>query len=144
MWEWMYRSTFLDLDTSWRWVVSFTPLPLYLRRKSPEYTLNKWLGEPQSWSGRREEQKILDPTGTQTPTPLSFSPTPVTIPTVLKNMYKCRICGSHNSGYEVLYILEYNAVYSIENQPTCCSETSVDHQRSTRRYIPENRTLQSR
>jgi hypothetical protein len=25
MWEWMYRSTFLDLGTSWRWVVNFTP-----------------------------------------------------------------------------------------------------------------------
>jgi hypothetical protein len=27
--EWRYSSTFLDLDTRWRWVVSFTPLPLY-------------------------------------------------------------------------------------------------------------------
>jgi hypothetical protein len=26
---WMYRSTFLDLGTSWRWVISFTPRPRY-------------------------------------------------------------------------------------------------------------------
>jgi hypothetical protein len=32
--EWLYKH-FLDLATSWRWVVSFTPQPLYLRGKSP-------------------------------------------------------------------------------------------------------------
>jgi hypothetical protein len=69
---------------------------------------------------------------------------------------------------EELYLLEYNAVYSVEshlfrrnmsrlssrskNRPskkpawssmltTCSSETSVDFQRTTRRYIPEDRTL---
>jgi hypothetical protein len=34
MGEWMYRSTILDLGTSWRWVVCFTPWPLY-----PHYPL---------------------------------------------------------------------------------------------------------
>jgi hypothetical protein len=33
--EWMYRPTFLDLGTSWRWVVSFTPRPLNPRGKKP-------------------------------------------------------------------------------------------------------------
>jgi hypothetical protein len=42
-------------------VVSFTPLPLYL--------LDRRLGGPQNRSGRREE-KIVDHTGTRTPTPL--------------------------------------------------------------------------
>jgi hypothetical protein len=32
---------FLDLGTSWRWVVSFTPLPLYLREKNPRYPLDR-------------------------------------------------------------------------------------------------------
>jgi hypothetical protein len=41
---------FFDLGTSWRWVVSFTPLPLY-----PRYPLDKKLGGPQSQSGRRGE-----------------------------------------------------------------------------------------
>jgi hypothetical protein len=44
---------FLKLSTSWRWVVSFTPRPLYLRGRSPRYPLDKRLGGPQSRSGRR-------------------------------------------------------------------------------------------
>jgi hypothetical protein len=43
---------FLDLGPSWRWVVSFTPLPLYQRGQSPPYPLNRRLGGPQSGSGR--------------------------------------------------------------------------------------------
>jgi hypothetical protein len=38
-------------------VVRFTPLPLY-----PRYPLDRRLGGPQSRSGPREEEKILDPT----------------------------------------------------------------------------------
>jgi hypothetical protein len=60
---------FLHLDTSWRWVVSFTPLPLYHRGNSPWDPFDMRLGEPQSRSGRDGKVKILDPTGTQTPTP---------------------------------------------------------------------------
>jgi hypothetical protein len=41
--------------TSWRWVVSFTSRPLYHRRKSPRYPLDRMLGGPQSRSGRRGE-----------------------------------------------------------------------------------------
>jgi hypothetical protein len=52
---------FLDLDTSCRWVVSFTSRPLYPRGKSPRYPLLRRLGGPQSRSGRRGEEKILDP-----------------------------------------------------------------------------------
>jgi hypothetical protein len=65
---------FLDLDTSWRWVVSFTSLPLSRREKSPRYSFAKKLGAPQSRSGRRGNGKILDLTGARTQTPLSSSP----------------------------------------------------------------------
>jgi hypothetical protein len=65
---------FLELGTSWRWVVNFTPWPLYPRGKSPRYPLSRWLGGPQSRSGRFGEEKINDPTGTRTPIPLSSSP----------------------------------------------------------------------
>jgi hypothetical protein len=65
---------FLDLGTSWRWVVSFTPRPLYPQGNSPRYPLDRRLDGPQSWSGRRGEDKILDPTGTRTPTPRSPNP----------------------------------------------------------------------
>jgi hypothetical protein len=63
----------LDLGTGWRWMVSFTPLPLYPRGKSPRYPLDRRLGWPQSQSGRRGEEKILGPSGTRTPTPRSSS-----------------------------------------------------------------------
>jgi hypothetical protein len=66
--EWMYNPHFLDLGTSWSWVVSFAPLVLYPRGKIPQYPLDRRLGGPQSWSGRHGEVKILAPTGTQTPT----------------------------------------------------------------------------
>jgi hypothetical protein len=65
---------FLDLGTSWRWVVSFRPRPLYPRGNSPRYALDRRLGAPQSRSGRCGEEKILDPTETWNPTPRSSSP----------------------------------------------------------------------
>jgi hypothetical protein len=65
---------FLDLGTSWRWVISFTPRPLYPRRKSPWYPLDRRLDGPQSRSGWHGQENILDPTGTRTATPLSSSP----------------------------------------------------------------------
>jgi hypothetical protein len=47
---------FLDLGTSWRWVVSFTPRPLYPRGKSPRYPLDRRLGGPESvWTTWRRE-----------------------------------------------------------------------------------------
>jgi hypothetical protein len=44
--EWMYIYQFLDLGTSWRLVYSFTPRPLYHRRKSPRYLEVGWTPEP--------------------------------------------------------------------------------------------------
>jgi hypothetical protein len=51
---------FIDLDTSWRWLVSFKPRPLY-SRKSPRYTLIKRVSWPQSRSGRCGIEKNLLP-----------------------------------------------------------------------------------
>jgi hypothetical protein len=45
-------------------VVSVKPWPLY-----PRYPLDRRLGGPQSRSGRRGEEKILDPTGTRNSDP---------------------------------------------------------------------------
>jgi hypothetical protein len=42
----------VDLGTRWRWVVSFTPRPLYPQGRSPWYPLDRRLGGPQSRSGR--------------------------------------------------------------------------------------------
>jgi hypothetical protein len=51
----------LNLGTRWRWVVSFTPQPLYPQGKSPWYPLDKRLGGPQSRSGRGGEGKNSRP-----------------------------------------------------------------------------------
>jgi hypothetical protein len=48
-------------------VISFTPRPLY-----PQYPLDRRLGGPQSRSGQRGEEKLLDPTRTRTPIPRLF------------------------------------------------------------------------
>jgi hypothetical protein len=50
----------IDLGTSWRWVVSFMPLPIYPRGKSPWYPLDTRLGGSQIRSGQFGEEKILD------------------------------------------------------------------------------------
>jgi hypothetical protein len=51
----------LELGTRWRWVVSFTPRPLYPQGKSPWYPLDRGLGGPQSSSGRGGEEKNSHP-----------------------------------------------------------------------------------
>jgi hypothetical protein len=66
-------------------VVSFTPRPLYPPGRSPRYLLYRRLGGPQSRSGQHGEVKILDPTGTRTPTsvvqPVASRYTDCAIPT---------------------------------------------------------------
>jgi hypothetical protein len=53
---WRYSSTILDLGTRWRWVVNFTPLPLYPWGNSTRYPLDRRLGEPQSvWTLRNRK-----------------------------------------------------------------------------------------
>jgi hypothetical protein len=87
VWGSEFKDTyFLDLGTSWRWVVSFTPRTLYTPGKSLRYPLDRRFGGPQSRSVRFGEEKILTPTGTRTPTSRSSSPPPVAIPTALSQL----------------------------------------------------------
>jgi hypothetical protein len=50
-----------DLDTRWRWVVSFTPRLLYPQGKNPWCPLDSRLGGPQSRFGRGGEKKNSHP-----------------------------------------------------------------------------------
>jgi hypothetical protein len=50
-----------DLGTRWKWVVSFTPRPLYPKGKNPWYPWDRTLGGPQSRSGRAGEEKNSQP-----------------------------------------------------------------------------------
>jgi hypothetical protein len=52
-------SHFLDLGTSWRWLVSFTLLLLYPRWKNRRYPLHRRLGGPQDRIRRRGEEKFF-------------------------------------------------------------------------------------
>jgi hypothetical protein len=45
-------SFILDIGTRYMQVVSYTSRPLYPREKDPRYPLDRWLGGPQSRSGR--------------------------------------------------------------------------------------------
>jgi hypothetical protein len=49
------------LCTRRRWVVSFTPRPLYPRRKTARYPLHRRLGEPRSRSGHGGKEKNSQP-----------------------------------------------------------------------------------
>jgi hypothetical protein len=82
MGEWRYSSTILALGSKWRWVVSFTSLPLYPQENSLRYLLDTRLGGPQSRSGRYGEEKNFPPVGIRT----SVVQT-VTIPTELFRLY---------------------------------------------------------
>lgn len=66
--EWRQSSTFLGHGTGWGWVVSFKPLPLYPRRKSQWYPLNRRLGGLQSRYRSREDEIDLVPAESKTPT----------------------------------------------------------------------------
>jgi hypothetical protein len=52
----------LDNETSWKWVLSFTPRPLFLWGKSPRYPFDRKLSE--SWEPYGQVQS-LDSTGTR-------------------------------------------------------------------------------
>jgi hypothetical protein len=51
----------LDLSTRWKWMVNFTPRPLYPQGKSPWYPLGRRLGGLQSQSERGGERKNSQP-----------------------------------------------------------------------------------
>jgi len=42
----------INLDTRWRWVITFMPRPPYSRSKDPQYHMDRRMGEPDSRSGR--------------------------------------------------------------------------------------------
>jgi hypothetical protein len=119
-------------------VVSFTPRPLYPQGMSPRYPLDRRLGALQSRSGRFGEEKILDTTGTRTPTPRSSSPQLVAIPTTLSRLLN----KMSFAGFEVL-----KAADMTPSSPVCSPTlrrnvlTSVHIYWTTRRHIQDDDTI---
>jgi hypothetical protein len=79
--EWNYSSTILNLGTRWRWVINYTPRPLYLRGNFPRHLLDRRLCGPQNQSGGHGGEKSLAHAGNRTPNPLPPSQHPVPKPT---------------------------------------------------------------
>jgi hypothetical protein len=98
------------------------PLSLY-----PRYPLDRRLAGPQSRSGRHGEEKILDPTETQTPTPQSSSLQPVAIMSAQPSLswgegksYKATVLSFHFLKINLLhthartYELNRNVTFSLK------------------------------
>jgi hypothetical protein len=103
---------FFHLGISWRWVVSFTPRPHNPRWNDLRYPLDKGLGGSQCQSGRYGEMKILDPTGTRTPTPRSSSRS--------QSLYLLRYCDSN----EVYYLFHWH-VWVVVTRTSQVTDTGV-------------------
>jgi hypothetical protein len=100
--------TILDLDTRWRWVVSFMPRPLYPRGNRPWYPLGRWLGRPQSRSGRcREEKNLLPLPGIE---PRLSSPHFFVIPTERTRHVGCRPSNTCSCPYREYSLRGCNAL----------------------------------
>jgi hypothetical protein len=59
MGDWRYSSAILDLSIRWKWMINFTPLPLYPPGKSSRYPSDRRLFRLQSRSGRCGVGKIF-------------------------------------------------------------------------------------
>jgi hypothetical protein len=57
LFTWSPARKYFYLGTRWKWVVRFTPRPLYPQGKCPCYPLDRRLGGPQNLSGRGDEEK---------------------------------------------------------------------------------------
>jgi hypothetical protein len=67
MGEWMYRSTFCYLGSSWSYGQPHAPTAVP-QEKEPPVSIEYEAG----LAPRHGEEKIIDPTGTRTPTPVSI------------------------------------------------------------------------
>jgi hypothetical protein len=110
MWEWMYRSTFLDLGTSWRWVVNFTLRPLYPRGG---YPLDRKLGGPRAGLDDVEKRKCLTPPGLE-------------LRLLCRPAIPLRYYGSLNHVYllictclTITVVYKQNIYLCLKNWPTC-------------------------
>jgi hypothetical protein len=59
MGDWRYSFAILHLGARWRWVVSFTPLPLYPAGKQPPIPIAQEAGWPQGRSARYGQENSL-------------------------------------------------------------------------------------
>jgi hypothetical protein len=76
---------FFELRASWRSVVIFTPWPLYPRRKSPRYPLERRLGGSQNRSVRHGDSPGLELRPLSRPAHTDCAvPAPTSVNTIMK------------------------------------------------------------
>jgi hypothetical protein len=88
MGKWRYSSTILDLGTRWRWVFSFTPLPLYPWGKSPG---THWIG---GWVGPRREKSCIAGNRTRVVQPVAIPTLVLILIASLNNKLKKTFVGN--------------------------------------------------
>jgi hypothetical protein len=90
MGEWVYRSTCFDFITSWWWVVSFTPRPLYPGQSAPgTHWIEGWVG-PRACLDDAKKRKFLTLPGLEL--------RPLGRPARRESLYRLRYPGSHTPG----------------------------------------------
>jgi hypothetical protein len=92
--SWCIDPHFLDLSTSWRWMVSFTPLPLYPSERAPgTHWIGGWVG-PRAGLDYVEKRKFLTLPGLEL--------RPLSRPARSQSLYRLRYPGSCKPiGHEV-------------------------------------------
>jgi hypothetical protein len=115
----------LNQGTRWRWVVSFTPRPLYPQGKNPWYPLDRRVGGPQSRSERGGEDKnskplqgleppIFQPIAQRYTTELSRLPLYLWFSHIFHSIFELRywyctvlLLPHHNTEFHVYYCTKY-------------------------------------
>jgi hypothetical protein len=95
----------LDLNTGWRWVVSFTSLPLY-----PRVPLDKRMGGPQRRCGRCGEEKNLGLPGIE--------------PGTMWKTFSSKILAGHEMQYVHLNTVYTHALHMCHMGGSCVHTTA--------------------
>jgi hypothetical protein len=122
MGEWMYDRHFLDLGTSWRWVVSFTPRPLYPRERDTGTHFIRGLVDPRAGLDDMEKRKFFTLPGLELPPLLVVQPvascyTDWAIPAQSSENYKtmlskCKM-GSKKAKYAIKWYMYLDKSHTI-------------------------------
>jgi hypothetical protein len=133
MGEWRYSSTFLDLGTRWRLVISSTPLPLYppAERAPVKHWIGVWVG-PRVGLNATEKRKILhcrelNP-GNPSRSPLlyrlsytvSFPYTsPPNLYTVFRINWTCATCTANHMLSDLMLLIHESTKYEVPSCSVC-------------------------
>jgi hypothetical protein len=103
----------LDLSTRLRWMVSFTPRPLYPNEKKIWYPLDRRLGGLQSRSGGGGKEKNSQPLpGLELPI---IQPVSQSYTTELSHLYTMRGCNQNLPDWVTNEIWAYNDTHSLRS-----------------------------